>query len=84
MEMRTIHFDALNIGGHEIEELRYADDTALLSNTASGLGKMILSIKNNSEVQILCLNANKTKKMTTDKTKTDNNESKWQRACKCI
>ena len=34
-----IHCDALTIGGHEIPELRYADDTALLSNTASGLEK---------------------------------------------
>ena len=64
-----IHFDALNIGGHEIPELRYANDT-LLSNTGSGLEKMILCVKNHSEVQNLYLNANKTKIMKTDQTKT--------------
>ena len=48
-----IHFDALNIGGHKIPELRYANDTAFLSNTASGLEKIILCVKNHSEVQNL-------------------------------
>jgi len=68
-ENRT-KFDALNIGGYEIPELRYADDTTLLSSTASGLEKTIMSVKSHSEAQNLYLNANKTKIMNTDKTKT--------------
>ena len=43
-ENRT-KFDALNIGGYEIPELRYADDSTLLSSTASGLEKTIMSVK---------------------------------------
>ena len=62
-------FDALNISGHEIPELRYANDTTLLSSMASGLEKIILSVKSHSEVQNLYLNASKTKIMNTDKTK---------------
>ena len=61
---------ALNIGGYEIPELRYADDTTLLSSTASGLEKTIMSVKSHNEAQNLYLNANKTKIMNTDKTKT--------------
>ena len=38
-------FDALNIGGYEIPELRYADDTTLLSTTASGLEKQFCQSK---------------------------------------
>ena len=56
-----IHFVARNIGGHKIPELRYANGTALLSNTASSLEKMILCVKNHSEVQNLYFDANKTK-----------------------
>ena len=68
-ENRT-KFDALNIGGDEILELRYANDTTLLSSTASGLEEMILSVQSHSEVQNLYLNVNKTKIMNKDKTKT--------------
>ena len=34
-------YDSLNIGGRAIPELRYADDTALLSTTPEGIEKMI-------------------------------------------
>ena len=61
-------FDSLNIGGREYPELRYADDTVLLSTTPSGLEKMIRSVKTHSESQNLFLNAKKTKIMRTDKT----------------
>ena len=61
-------FDSLNIGGQEYPELRYADDTALLSTTPEGLEKMIRAVKTHSENQNLFLNANKTKFMRTDKT----------------
>ena len=61
-------FDSLNIGGRALPELRYADDTVLLSNTPEGLEKMINSVKHHSEEQNLFLNAKKTKIMRTDKT----------------
>ena len=61
-------YDSLNIGGREYPELRYADDTVLLSTTPEGLEKMINSVKTHSEKQNLCLNAKKTKIMRTDKT----------------
>ena len=61
-------YDSLNIGGREYPELRYADDTVLLSTTPEGLEKMIRSVKLHSENQNLFLNAKKTKIMRTDKT----------------
>ena len=61
-------FDSLNIGGQEYPELRYADDTVLLSTTPEGLEKMIRAVKTHSENQNLFLNAKKTKIMRTDKT----------------
>jgi hypothetical protein len=63
-------FDPFNIGGHDIPELRYADDTVLLSNSPEGLEKLILSVKKHSEEQNLLLNAKKTKTMTIDKAPT--------------
>ena len=61
-------FDSLNIGGREYPELRYADDTVLLSTSPEGLEKMLISVKTHSENQNLFLNAKKTKIMRTDKT----------------
>ena len=62
-------YDSINIGGRSLPELRYADDTVLLSSTPEGLEKMIKSVKNHSETQNLFLNAKKTKIMRSDKTK---------------
>ena len=64
-------YDSLSIGGHSIPELRYADDTVLLSTSPEGLERLIKSIKEHSESQNLHLNANKTKIMKTDKTHRD-------------
>ena len=61
-------YDSLNIGGRDLPELRYADDTVLLSSTPEGLEKMIKSVKKHSENQNLSLNAKKTKIMKLDKT----------------
>ena len=61
-------FDSLNIGGQKYPELRYADDTVLLSTTPEGLEKMIRAVKTHSENQNLFLNAKKTKIMRSDKT----------------
>ena len=66
-------YDSLNIGGNSLPELRYADDTVLLSSTPEGLEKMINSVKNHSEQQNLFLNAKKTKIMKTDKTERSTN-----------
>ena len=63
----------MNIGGTDYPELRYADDTALLSQTPQGIEKMINSVRVHSEKQNLYLNAKKTKIMSTDKTKENAN-----------
>ena len=70
MQDEELHdtYDSLNIGGNEYPELRYADDTVLLSTTPEGLENMIRSVKTHSENQNLFLNAKKTKIMRTDKT----------------
>ena len=65
-------YDALVIGGQEIPELRYADDTVLLSTSQNGIEKLIISVQNKSENQNLYLNATKTKIFATDKTETIN------------
>ena len=52
-------YDSLNIGGRDLPELRYADDTVLLSSTTEGLEKMIKSVKKHSEEQNISLNAKK-------------------------
>ena len=74
--MRQLHSDpnpskysSLSIGGHELPELRYADDTVLLSTTPTGLEELINDVKEHSEKQNLYLNAKKTKIMKTDKSK---------------
>ena len=67
------NFDSINIGGHNFPELRYADDTVLLSTTPEGLEKLIMSVKRHSEDQNLFLNAKKTKIMKTDKSKQEPN-----------
>ena len=54
-------YDSLNIGGRSLPELRYADDTVLLSTTPEGLEKMIKTVKNHSECQNLSLNAKRQK-----------------------
>ena len=58
----------MSIGGHNIPELRYADDTVLLSTSPEGLKRLIESVKKHSESQNLHLNAKKSKIMKTDKT----------------
>ena len=62
-------FCSLKIGGKAYPELRYADDTVLMSTTPEGLEKMIKATKKHSENQNLYLNAKKTKIMKTDKSK---------------
>ena len=50
-----------NIQGLKLRDLRYADDTALLSTTTEGLNQLIHSVKEHSEQKGLFLNVKKTK-----------------------
>ena len=62
------HFRECNIHGHKVSNLRFADDTVLLSHTNEGLQNLVTSVKTHSERKHLMLNSKKTKVMKTDKT----------------
>ena len=66
---RKDEYDEPKIQGLPIRDLRYADDTALLSTTPKGLENLIKSVKEHSEKRGLYLNVKKTKIMDTDKCK---------------
>ena len=63
----TSEYDSIKINGREINELRYADDTVLISKTPEGLDNILQSTKRHSEKKDLFLNPSKTKVMSTDK-----------------
>ena len=58
-------FDEVIVNGHKIRDLRYADDTALLSTSGAGLEKWIRAVKEQGDQYCLYLNAKKTKIMDT-------------------
>ena len=60
-------YDAVSIGGMPISELRYADDTVLVSSSEEGLKKLLESTRQHSEVAGLMINSKKTKLMKLDK-----------------
>ena len=60
---RSERFSGIQVGNEEIEDLRYADDTALMSNTTDGLRNLIDTVKEKSEGRGLKLNVKKTKIM---------------------
>ena len=62
-------YNAPNIQGLKLRDLRYADDTALLSTTTEGLHQLIHSVKEHSENKGLFLNIKKTKIVNTDRSK---------------
>ena len=62
-DTRSKFFNGLKVNGQEIYELRYADDTALISDTKEGLAKLITTVKEHSEMKELKLNVKKTKIM---------------------
>ena len=66
---RNWEYDEPKMQGLLIRDLRYADDTALLATTPTGLENLILSVKDHSEQKGLHLNVKKTKIMDTDKCK---------------
>ena len=58
-----------SIQGVHLKDLSYADDTALLSTTPTGLENLIKSVKEHSDEKGLFLNIKKTKIMDIDKCK---------------
>ncbi|GFN80433.1 endonuclease-reverse transcriptase [Plakobranchus ocellatus] len=66
---RKDEYDEPRLQGLPIRDLRYADDTALLSTTTEGLEKLIKAVKEHSEQKGLHLNVKKTKIMDIDKCK---------------
>ena len=68
-DAREDEYNEPKIQGLPIRDLRYADDTALLSTTPKGLEKLIKSVKEHSEKRGLYQNVKKTKIMDTDKCK---------------
>ena len=60
-------YEEVNINGRAIRDLRYADDTALLSKSEEGLRNLVEAVKEHSEAKDLMLNVKKTKIMDTDK-----------------
>ena len=62
-------YNESNIQGLKLRDLRYADDTALLSTTTEGLHQLIHSVKEHSENKGLFLNIKKTKIVDTDRCK---------------
>ena len=55
------------IQGLQLRDLRYADDTVLMSTTPDGLEQLINAVKDHSEKKGLMLNVKKTKIMDIDK-----------------
>ncbi|GFR63181.1 endonuclease-reverse transcriptase [Elysia marginata] len=60
-------YSAIKLNGNPITELRYADDTALLSKTTEGLNDLMQNVKKFSQNENLPLNAKKTKVKDSDK-----------------
>ncbi|GFR66594.1 hypothetical protein ElyMa_001973400 [Elysia marginata] len=54
-------YSAIKLNGNPITELRYADDTALLSKTPEGLNELNQNVKKFSMKKNLLLNAKKTR-----------------------
>ena len=60
-DQRSVEFDGLKINGEVITDLRYADDTALLSGSEKGFDTLLHSVKEYSDDKGLKLNVKKTK-----------------------
>ena len=66
LDDRKDDYEEPSIQGVHLKDLRYADDTALLSTAPTGLEKLIKSVKEHSEEKGLFLNIKKTKIMDID------------------
>ena len=60
--------EGIQIGGRQVQNLRYADDTMLLAGNVEELQNMITKVKETSGKYGLRLNAKKTKVMVVKKT----------------
>ena len=69
LDHRKDDYEEPSIQGVHLKDLRYADDTALLSTTPTGLEKLIKSVKEHSDEKGLFLDIKKTKIMDIDKCK---------------
>ena len=56
---KTVNFDELNIQGHKIRDLHYADDTSLLSHSVRGLCNLVEIVDKHSGKKCLNLNTKK-------------------------
>lgn len=56
----------MKIGGRNINNLRYADDTTLLAENSEDLKRLLMKVKGESTKAGLQLNVKKTKVMTTE------------------
>ena len=68
LHIRHVGFEdniGIKIGGRTIYNLRYADDTTLLTEEKEDMRKLLKKIKGESEKAGLMLNLKKTKRMTT-------------------
>ena len=66
-EQNNSEYDELSVGGTNITELRYADDTALFSTTPEGLNGLVQTVNEHSAAYKLSINAAKNKIMELDK-----------------
>ena len=72
-EQSNNEYDELLVGGTNINELRYADDTALFSTTPDGLNYLVQAVNKHSAAYELSINAAKTKIMELDKCQENTN-----------
>ena len=66
------------IGGHNANNLRYADDTALLAESEEELQKIVDEVKENGEKMGLKMNVKKTKTMLVSRDH-EKGQTEWYR-----
>ena len=57
------NLEGINVGGHNINNLRYADDTVLIADSEDKLQEILTTVAEESEKKGLQLNAKKTECM---------------------
>ena len=67
--MRKVIEGKFKVNGHSVSDIRYADDTVLISDDEQTLQEMMVSLKNESEVRRLNINKQKTKLMVFSKSR---------------
>ena len=66
-EQSNSEYDETSVGGIKLTELRYADDTALLSTSPEGLNNLVQAVNQHSPTYKISINVAKTKIMELDK-----------------